>query len=79
MASQGIVRSIWLRRGRSPCLFRYMEPFDHKEFRLLSDAELKALPEHQQMRYVRHSIAAMTYLNEQISRLLGYSGSEPSE
>lgn len=56
-----------------------MEPFDHNEFRLLSDAEFNALPEHHQMRYVRHAMAAMTYLNDQISRLLGYSDSEPSE
>ena len=53
-----------------------MEPFDHNEFRLLSDAELSALPEHQQMRYVRHAMAAMTYLNDQISRLLGYLDDE---
>ena len=56
-----------------------MESFDPNEFRLLSDAELDALPEHQKIRYVRHSIAAMTYLNDQISRMFGYSDSEPSE
>lgn len=56
-----------------------MEDFHHASFRLLSDAELNALPEHGKMRYVRHAMAAMTYLNEQISRLLGYSNGDQNE
>ena len=56
-----------------------MEDFHHTKFRLLSDAELDTLPEHHKLQYVRHAMEAISYLNDQVSRLMGYSDGEQNE
>ena len=46
---------------------------EHKEFRMISDAELRRRSESEQVAYVRRALDFIVELNGQISRLLGYT------
>lgn len=54
---------------------------NHKEFRMIPDAELGKLAESEQIEYIRKALEFIVELNNQISRLLGYvdEGSDSSQ
>ena len=45
----------------------------HKEFRMMPDAELGKLAEAEQVAYIKRALEFIIELNNQISRLLGYT------